>query len=161
MNMIIVSNISVWVILIITIFKLNRDRRKSNSNIEKIKKLIDENHIKLGWFDFREEIEKKNILYLKSKKIEITEYIKNSDLPQETKDNLKIELDIFIKNSIRRIEGKTLKDDKEIKSKLYNIFIENKIDSLLLYDDNYLEMIEDVIIKSSNNFIIHGRQNEN
>ena len=161
MNMIIVSNISVWIILIITIFKLNRDRRKSNSNIEKIEKLIKENHIKLGWFDFREEIEKKNILYLKSKKIEITEYIKNSDLPQETKDNLKIELDIFIKNSIRRIEGKTVKDDKEIKSKLYNIFIENKIDSLLLYDDNYLEMIEDVIIKSSNNFIIHGRQNEN
>ena len=33
MNMIIVSNISVWIILIITIFKLNRDRRKSNSNI--------------------------------------------------------------------------------------------------------------------------------
>ena len=161
MNMIIVSNISVWIILIITIFKLNRDRRKSNSNIEKIEKLINENHIKLGWFDFREEIEKKNILYLKSKKIEITEYIKNSDLPQETKDNLKIELDIFIKNSIRRIEGKTVKDDKEIKSKLYNIFIENKIYSLLLYDDNYLEMIEDVIIKSSNNFIIHGRQNEN
>ena len=59
MNMIIVSNISVWIILIITIFKLNRDRRKSNSNIEKIEKLINENHIKLGWFDFREEIEKK------------------------------------------------------------------------------------------------------
>ena len=55
MNMIIVSNISVWIILIITIFKLNRDRRKSNSNIEKIEKLINENHIKLAeissyWF---------------------------------------------------------------------------------------------------------------
>ena len=59
MNMIIVSNISVWIILIITIFKLNRDRRKSNSNIEKIEKLINENNIKLGWFEFREEIEKK------------------------------------------------------------------------------------------------------
>ena len=154
MNMIIVSNILVWIVLIITIFKSGRNRRELNGDILEIVKLIDKNHINKSWFDLREEIEKKNISYLKSKQIEITEFIKNNELPQETKKNLKIELGIFVKNSIRRINGKTIKHDKEINSKLHNIFIKNHIDSLF-YDDNYLEMIEDVIIKSSKDFIIH------
>lgn len=44
------------------------------------------------------------ISYLENKKIEITEFIKNSELPQERKDNLKRDLDIFIKNATKEIK---------------------------------------------------------
>ena len=44
------------------------------------------------------------ISYLENKKIEITEFIKNSELPQERKDNLKKDLDTFIKNANKEIK---------------------------------------------------------
>ena len=46
--------------------------------------------------------------YLENKKIEITEYIKNSELPQERKDNLKRDLDIFISNATKEVKRITI-----------------------------------------------------
>ena len=48
------------------------------------------------------------ISYLENKKLEITEYIKNSELPQERKDNLKRDLDIFISNSTKEVKRRTV-----------------------------------------------------
>ena len=46
--------------------------------------------------------------YLENKKIEITEFIKNSELPQERKDNLKRDLDIFISNATKEVKRRTV-----------------------------------------------------
>ena len=48
------------------------------------------------------------ISYLENKKIEITEIIKNSELPQERKDNLKRDLDIFISNATKEVKRRTV-----------------------------------------------------
>ena len=45
---------------------------------------------------------------LENKKIEITEIIKNSELPQERKDNLKRDLDIFISNATKEVKRRTV-----------------------------------------------------
>lgn len=48
------------------------------------------------------------ISYLENKKIEITEIIKNSELPQERKDNLKKDLDTFIINATKEVKRITV-----------------------------------------------------
>ena len=65
-----------------------------------------------------------------------------------------------LEEETKKLELLTKKYEEEVKSKAHNIFVKNKIE-YLLDDDSYVKMIEDIIIKSSNDFIAHGRQNEN
>ena len=125
MNMITVSNILVWIVLIITIFKLDRNTRNYNRELFEIEKLIqkssynqltDDNNNWVEYINYQEKREEENFLsYLENKKIEISEFIENNNLPQERKDNLKIELDIFIMKATKEVKRRTVKKVIEIR----------------------------------------------
>ena len=125
MNMITVSNILVWIVLIITIFKLDRNTRNYNRELFEIEKLIqkssynqltDDNNNWVEYINYQEKREEENfLLYLENKKIEISEFIENNNLPKERKDNLKIELDIFIMKATKEVKRRTVKKVIEIR----------------------------------------------
>ena len=125
MNMITVSNILVWIVLIITIFKLDRNTRNYNRELFEIEKIIqkssynqltDDNNNWVEYINYQEKREEENFLsYLENKKIEISEFIENNNLPQERKDNLKIELDIFIMKATKEVKRRTVKKVIEIR----------------------------------------------
>ena len=125
MNMIIVSNILVWIVLIITIVKLDRNTQNYNRELFKIEKIIqkssyneltDDNNNWVEYINYQEKREEENfLLYLENKKIEISEFIENNNLPKERKDNLKIELDIFIMKATKEVKRRTVKKVIEIR----------------------------------------------
>ena len=125
MNIIIISNILVWIVLIITIFKLDRNTRNYNRELFEIEKIIqkssynqltDDNNNWVEYINYQEKREEENFLsYLENKKIEISEFIENNNLPQERKDNLKIELDIFIMKATKEVKRRTVKKVIEIR----------------------------------------------
>ena len=114
-----ISNILVWIVLIITIFKLDRNTRNYNRELFEIEKIIqkssynqltDDNNNWVEYINYQEKREEENfLLYLENKKIEISEFIENNNLPKERKDNLKIELDIFIMKATKEVKRRTVK----------------------------------------------------
>ena len=125
MNIIIISNILVWIVLIITIVKLDRNTQNYNRELFKIEKIIqkssyneltDDNNNWVEYINYQEKREEENfLLYLENKKIEISEFIENNNLPKERKDNLKIELDIFIMKATKEVKRRTVKKVIEIR----------------------------------------------
>lgn len=125
MNIIIISNILVWIVLIITIVKLDRNTQNYNRELFEIEKIIqkssyneltDDNNNWVEYINYQEKREEENfLLYLENKKIEISEFIENNNLPKERKDNLKIELDIFIMKATKEVKRRTVKKVIEIR----------------------------------------------
>ena len=125
MNIIIISNILVWIVLIITIVKLDRNTQNYNRELFEIEKIIqkssynqltDDNNNWVEYINYQEKREEENFLsYLENKKIEISEFIENNNLPKERKDNLKIELDIFIMKATKEVKRRTVKKVIEIR----------------------------------------------
>ena len=125
MNIIIISNILVWIVLIITIVKLDRNTQNYNRELFEIEKIIqkssyneltDDNNNWVEYINYQEKREEENfLLYLENKKIDISEFIENNNLTKERKDNLKIELDIFIMKATKEVKRRTVKKVIEIR----------------------------------------------
>ena len=121
MNFFIVSIVFIFIILIIMIFELNRNIRQLKKDTLKIEKIIYRGRrtypdIKDEYNYYMDKFEEEDFLsYLENKKIEISEFIENNNLPQERKDNLKIELDIFIMKATKEVKRRTVKKVIEIR----------------------------------------------
>lgn len=117
MNFFIVSIVFIFIILIIMIFELNRNIRQLKKDTLKIEKIIYRGRrtypdIKDEYNYYMDKFEEEDFLsYLENKKIEITEFIKNNNLHEERKDNLKIELDIFIMKATKEIKKGSIEND--------------------------------------------------
>lgn len=117
MNVFIVSIVFIFIILIIMIFELNRNIRQLKKDTLKIEKIIYRGRhiypdIKDEYNYYMDKFEEEDFLsYLENKKIEITEFIKNNNLHEERKDNLKIELDIFIMKATKEIKKGSIEND--------------------------------------------------
>ena len=99
------------------IFELNRNIRQLKKDTLKIEKIIYRGRrtypdIKDEYNYYMDKFEEEDFLsYLENKKIEITEFIKNNNLHEERKDNLKIELDIFIMKATKEIKKGSIEND--------------------------------------------------